>query len=1217
MPNAQGRITIRRRPKNGEDGSDAVNFRFIPSASSIVLQKDGTLRPSALSARLVKNEGGLDADMISQAFDGYTVLCQIKKSNGNSNSGYTPGTSLDLTSHAQTLLSVDFELLRDSKVVASTSVPCIPAGIDGEDAYVLDLDNEMEAIPCNSSGTPTGTGTLASTNSTVYKGSKVDTGWTFSRTDTGCTSSINASTGAVSVTAISADKASVAVTATKGSLARTATFSLYKVKAGANGSSPVVYSIETSASAISKDADGSLSPASVTAYKNKTVGTSKSRTTDMTLKYQRIGQDTSEKTLTGEGGTIDSISGSCTAIEIKLLNGTQLLDSERIPVVKDGSDGKDGSDAVTILVSPENVEFNYSTSVASQIIRVDVYKSGKKLVYNDDYTCSTLTNGSSTQITTGLLWGFSTDDDGFYYRLTYAAGNDINMTVPFTVTVEGSAYSKAIYIHTVKNGSPGAAGPQGIQGCIYRQTLWTANTEYRNDSELVTSGVRYIDIALVKDSSRQVGYQAFMCRLTHVSDDSNNPVKEFNDLGSNAGIDTQHWRKMNALSPIYTPFIFAEGGVINLMQSNQILITEDVMSPGSLTVSKFKTLGANKSLTSDMTLTYQRIGQDANPITITGESGSVDDISSQCTSIEFRLLNGSTVLDSERVRILNTWEEGTSFTLDLDNETQAIPCNSSGTPSGGGTLASTNATVYNGSKIDTGWTFSKVDVNCTSSINPSSGTISVTAVSADNASVNVTATKGSLTRTATFSLYKVKASSANATPPVYSIETSANVIVRSSEGKTTAGFSGSNGGERIRIWAGSQIPDDAPFRVDANGKVTATDAEIEGRVVAGSSDGQRVELQPDNKSMKIYDESGMEAASYEGNTYTSLASLFSSESGSFAMNGYKKGLLSLYGNNSGASDYSLAEYHASSAIHSDTPIEVVVSGYLQTYCTDPALMSASPPEGGPSTQSPTNQYASASLAVYVYTYSDAALTIKTGSALVASCGGRGNRTLSNARAKTSSGGYHVVVVRVHLVAHGSDQYAVANWGSSVSQKADISVTYTSDFYVSRYFANGFCLGRSTSNYILAYSQGSAGMRFIMENSGYGFDVSGSGIKYRHHSGSWINMPMLVFRGRATHSTSGSTVTYSWASSSSYNSANPTLARVSEGNIKATFPSSWTSAGITPSNCIINVVGYGVNKGGSFPVKAQIFEIGSDYVTVTVSDDESPNDGSFFITIYTV
>lgn len=56
--------------------------------------------------------------------------------------------------------------------------------------------------------------------------------------------------------------------------------------------------------------------------------------------------------------------------------------------------------------------------------------------------------------------------------------------------------------------------------------------------------------------------------------------------------------------------------------------------------------------------------------------------------------------------------------------------------------------------------------------------------------------------------------------------------IRKDDGTVTAGLSGSQSGEKIRMWAGSSTPDDAPFRVTEDGKVHAENAEIAGEVNA-------------------------------------------------------------------------------------------------------------------------------------------------------------------------------------------------------------------------------------------------------------------------------------------------------------------------------------------------------------------------------------------------
>ena len=329
-------------------GKDAVIYRLVPSWTSVTLSYFGSeLVPEVdrITLRVTKQVGDDTPTTIPPAnwvAEGIGIICFYNR--GSVSGELFPYTASGIEVKADAS-SVRASLMRGGFEVDAVNVPFIADGTpgkDGSDACILDLDNEMEAIPCAHDGTPVGTGTLASCTATVYKGAKVDSGWTFSRDDSGCTSTIDASTGVVTVSAITADRASVKVTATKGTQSLSAVMTLYKVKPGSPGASPVIYSIETSVSSISIDKNGTVTPNSLSAYKIKTTGSSRVRTSEMTLSYQREGQDAVAKIFAGDGGTI-KISSDCTAVRLILIdNNGVTLDYERIPVVRDGKDGEDG-----------------------------------------------------------------------------------------------------------------------------------------------------------------------------------------------------------------------------------------------------------------------------------------------------------------------------------------------------------------------------------------------------------------------------------------------------------------------------------------------------------------------------------------------------------------------------------------------------------------------------------------------------------------------------------------------------------------------------------------------------------------------------------------------------------------------------------------------------------------------------------------------------------
>ena len=104
---------------------------------------------------------------------------------------------------------------------------------------------------------------------------------------------------------------------------------------GAKGDAAVVYSILPSVTDIKKSMTGQLSTSTVTCAKYKTVGNNKPViTTEKTLKYQRIGVDSSEIAYTGAV----TVTSATTSIVFVLYDGTTELDRENVLVLSDASD---------------------------------------------------------------------------------------------------------------------------------------------------------------------------------------------------------------------------------------------------------------------------------------------------------------------------------------------------------------------------------------------------------------------------------------------------------------------------------------------------------------------------------------------------------------------------------------------------------------------------------------------------------------------------------------------------------------------------------------------------------------------------------------------------------------------------------------------------------------------------------------------------------------
>lgn len=217
-------------------------------------------------------------------------------------------------------------------------------GDKGADAFYLDLDNEMDSIPCFSDGTVRPSVSYPSTNATVYRGTSADTGWTFSIKCDGCTASVSGSK--ITVNSITKDRASVNVTATKtGHSDLKAVMTVVKVCGGLDAK---VYSIKPNVNVIRKSKDGIMSPASVRADVTSTQGDKLHKVESYgTVKYAvNDGAETAlaYSSLVGRTEAV-AVTASTTSVTFLLYdNSGVLLDRERVPVVSDGTDGKDGKD---------------------------------------------------------------------------------------------------------------------------------------------------------------------------------------------------------------------------------------------------------------------------------------------------------------------------------------------------------------------------------------------------------------------------------------------------------------------------------------------------------------------------------------------------------------------------------------------------------------------------------------------------------------------------------------------------------------------------------------------------------------------------------------------------------------------------------------------------------------------------------------------------------
>ena len=161
------------------------------------------------------------------------------------------------------------------------------------------------------------------------------------------------------------------------------------------------------------------------------------------------------------------------------------------------------------------------------------------------------------------------------WTITDSAGNrllqtqDGGRTYGYILTGENNTAEYDLVAEDGKpgaDGKPGDKGEQGLQGCILRRSEWKTGTGYRND-EALTSGTRYLDVALVQDNNAATGWRAYKCRQTHTSSSANAP-------GTSGG--NTYWEEFGInTTAIFTSLIIAKDALINFMSGNQLLIRKD------------------------------------------------------------------------------------------------------------------------------------------------------------------------------------------------------------------------------------------------------------------------------------------------------------------------------------------------------------------------------------------------------------------------------------------------------------------------------------------------------------------------------------------------------------------------------------------------------------------------------------------------------------------
>ena len=372
--------------KSGGKGQDAVMYELLPSDTAVTIGRDnnGDLNQTTATLKCgytkrIGNQTPSTNSDVSSSFDGYNIYFRRKsRSSGTWSSFYLYSyyKSYYLTDFSVTTYSdIQFIICTNTSYTVTESnvtglidretVPIVldgQKGKQGDNAFVLDIDNEMAAIPVNEQGKTTGVlsldfglnafyGTTSVLNDcTVTVDGSAPNGFTVDLTDKFNPSiSIAADIQPAEVT----DIVLKAVHATYGT--RYATFTVCAVKSGGRGEDAEIYQLKPSHTALqfARNSSGDLTGSyTLTCQIQKTVGSTTTNHDSLSGYYIYYGWDgaaspsTSLPTTGRSVGTSEA--GSHTSVVLELwrgqrsASGSVRLDRETIPILKDGTKGGPG-----------------------------------------------------------------------------------------------------------------------------------------------------------------------------------------------------------------------------------------------------------------------------------------------------------------------------------------------------------------------------------------------------------------------------------------------------------------------------------------------------------------------------------------------------------------------------------------------------------------------------------------------------------------------------------------------------------------------------------------------------------------------------------------------------------------------------------------------------------------------------------------------------------
>lgn len=339
-------------------------------------------------------------------------------------------------------------------------------GAAGTDNISAVLTNEDQMVPVTST---TADYSQAKSQIIIYDGGEVDTAnWNITVTTSNVTvtkSKTVTDNDTVQVTKIADNADSGTVTFTCKDKAGEhsdiiKTFSVVKVKSGADGKSPTVYELESSVYAVNKSIGGTLTPATITFNGYSTVDSTRSLYKGRfkvfeNVAYENIGSATAKYTSSSDESSMTyTPSSSATSILCVLYASggtTSVKDYQSVVITNDGKTGEQGKqgaagkDSINVIIGNEaDVIPCTNANATSAAITITIPFSGYKGITKVAVTCNNVaTNTKLFGVTPTITNATATADGSIKWVVN--AGTSVGSasgTIDLSFTCEGQNVAK-------------------------------------------------------------------------------------------------------------------------------------------------------------------------------------------------------------------------------------------------------------------------------------------------------------------------------------------------------------------------------------------------------------------------------------------------------------------------------------------------------------------------------------------------------------------------------------------------------------------------------------------------------------------------------------------------------------------------------------------------------------------------------------------------------